>query len=45
VVNELEQVLGKPVVTANQATIWQTFRLLGISVGADRGGSLFRGKC
>jgi maleate isomerase len=45
VVNELEQVLGKPVVTANQATIWQTFRLLGISVGADRGGSLFRGTC
>ena len=31
VVAELERRLGKPVVTSNQATIWSTFRLLGLT--------------
>jgi maleate cis-trans isomerase len=31
VVDELERRLGKPVVTSNQATIWATFRSLGLT--------------
>lgn len=30
IVEALEQVIGKPVITANQATIWMTFNRLGI---------------
>ena len=30
-VDRLEKNLGKPVVTANQATIWAAFRTLGIT--------------
>jgi maleate isomerase len=42
VVNEIEEAVGKPVVTANQATIWKTLRLIGRSVPPGRGGSLFQ---
>jgi len=40
VVDEIERSVGKPVVTANQATIWKTFKLLGLPPKAARGGSL-----
>jgi len=41
VVDEIEKAVGKPVVTANQATIWKSFNLLGFSPKSNRGGSLF----
>ena len=39
---ELEQQLGKPVVTSNQAAIWRTARLAGVGDPIAAGGSLFR---
>jgi len=42
VVSEIESLTRKPVVTANQATIWKTFDLLGLCVNSNRGGSLFQ---
>ena len=42
VVDEIEAAVGKPVVTANQATVWKTFHLIGQPIAAGRGGTLFR---
>lgn len=41
VIEPLEQDLGKPVITANQATIWAALRMLGIGAVKGRYGSLF----
>ncbi|MET9200315.1 maleate cis-trans isomerase [Gordonia sp. NPDC003585] len=40
-VNGLEEKFGKPVLTANQVTVWQGLRLCGMSVFAPELGSLF----
>jgi maleate cis-trans isomerase len=40
---ELEQALGKPVLTANQVTAWYGLRLAGQTMTSDRLGTLFRG--
>ncbi|MEE1928171.1 decarboxylase [Streptomyces sp. TRM 70351] len=37
----LEEALGKPVLTANQVTVWEGLRLLGRPVTTDRLGALF----
>lgn len=42
VVEEIEQRLGKPVVTSNQAMIWDCLRLAGIEDRIDGYGRLFR---
>lgn len=42
VVERLEQAIGKPVVTANQATIWTTFQKLGYTEPIQGYGRLFR---
>jgi maleate cis-trans isomerase len=39
---ELEQVLGKPVLTANQVTAWYGLKLAGTHVQSDMLGTLFR---
>ncbi|NYF98397.1 maleate cis-trans isomerase family protein [Janibacter cremeus] len=44
VVPELEDRLGKPVLTANQVTIWQGLRLAGVTPSATQLGTLFRAK-
>ncbi|MFC4334471.1 maleate cis-trans isomerase family protein [Salininema proteolyticum] len=41
-VNTLEERIGKPVLTANQVTIWEGLRLAGSSATSDSLGSLFR---
>jgi maleate isomerase len=41
IIDMLERDLGKPVVTSNQATIWYTFRSLGISQSIKGYGELF----
>ncbi|PXW35555.1 UNVERIFIED_CONTAM: maleate cis-trans isomerase [Williamsia faeni] len=41
-IEELEQALGKPVLTANQVTAWYGLRLAGKQVTNDRLGTLFR---
>ena len=41
-VNPLEHRLGKPVLTANQVTIWEGLRLVGSSITSDALGALFR---
>lgn len=41
VVPELEARLGKPVLTANQVTIWQGLRLAGVTPSSPRLGALF----
>ncbi len=41
VIEPLEQDLGKPVITANQATIWAALRVLGVAAVKGRYGSLF----
>ncbi|TFD65323.1 maleate cis-trans isomerase family protein [Cryobacterium ruanii] len=41
-INELEAALGKPVLTANQVTVWQGLRLAGEIHSTDRLGTLFR---
>ncbi|MCX2971109.1 MULTISPECIES: maleate cis-trans isomerase family protein [Streptomyces] len=41
VVGDLEAALGKPVLTANQATLWEGLRLLDLTVTAPRLGALF----
>lgn len=41
-INELEEALGKPVVTANQVTAWYGLRLAGQTVRSERLGTLFR---
>ncbi|MEL7013075.1 MAG: ectoine utilization protein EutA [Pseudomonadota bacterium] len=40
-VEELEDLLGKPVVTSNQAMVWRCLRHLGITAKVPHGGSLF----
>ncbi len=42
VLRDLEQDLGKPVVSANQATMWDLLRLSGVRQPDDRWGSLFQ---
>jgi arylmalonate decarboxylase len=42
VIEELEQELGKPVVSANQATLWQILRAAGIDAPIDGYGELLR---
>ena len=42
VVEVLEKDLGKPVYTANQASAWEAFRLLGVDPGITNYGSLLR---
>ena len=41
-VDELEEALGKPVLTANQVTMWEAIRLAGVEPRADGLGMLFR---
>jgi maleate cis-trans isomerase len=40
-VRDLEQELGKPVLTANQVTVWEALRLAGRRVNAPALGALF----
>ncbi|TVT57310.1 maleate cis-trans isomerase [Amycolatopsis rhizosphaerae] len=42
VVNTIEERLGKPVLTANQVTIWEGLRLVGETPESDELGTLFR---
>lgn len=42
VLDALEQDLGKPVVSANQATVWDMLRLAGISPNLEGRGTLYR---
>ena len=42
VVEQLEQDLGKPVYTANQASIWEAFKILGVDPEVTEYGSLLR---
>jgi maleate cis-trans isomerase len=44
VLDALEQRVGKPVLTANQVSIWQGLRLAGADVPRDGLGTLFRGR-
>ena len=41
VINRLEDRLGKPVITSNQAMIWMALRLAGCDYQAPMGGRLF----
>jgi maleate isomerase len=41
-VEQLEQELGKPVITSNQAMVWRCMRHLGINSGVPSGGMLFK---
>lgn len=43
VVDRLEERLGKPVLTANQVTMWHALRLVGVDATGDGPGVLFRG--
>lgn len=43
IVPRLEQALGKPVLTANQVTLWQGLRLAGVEAKASGLGALFAG--
>ena len=42
IADRLEHAIGKPIVTSNQATIWATFRALGIGRVIPGCGALFR---
>jgi maleate isomerase len=42
ILDALEQDLGKPVVSANQATMWEMLRLAGINPGLEGRGTLYR---
>lgn len=44
VLDALEQRVGKPVLTANQVSIWQGLRLAGADTSRDGLGALFRGR-
>lgn len=44
VIPELESRLGKPVLTANQVTIWQGLRLAGVTPSSPQLGALFHGR-
>jgi maleate isomerase len=41
-VDQLEQELGKPIITSNQAMVWRCMRHLGINSGVPNGGMLFK---
>lgn len=41
-IDELEAAVGKPVLTANQVTMWEALRLAGVTGRAQRLGTLFR---
>jgi maleate isomerase len=41
IIPSLEQDLGKPVITSNQATLWDALKTLGVTYDADDLGSLF----
>lgn len=41
IVDQLERDLGKPVVTSNQATLWDALRTIGVSYSEVELGSLF----
>jgi maleate isomerase len=41
VIEELEQLLGKPVITSNQATLWSCLRKLGVDMRVNGLGQLF----
>ena len=43
IVAEMERAIGKPVITANQATIWELLRLAGASQSMPKLGRLFAG--
>ncbi|EBA04585.1 arylmalonate decarboxylase [Rhodobacteraceae bacterium HTCC2150] len=43
IVDQLEQILGKPVICSNQAMMWDCLRLAGIKDKIEGFGSLFRG--
>lgn len=43
VIENVETALGKPVVTANQASLWQCLRLAGIGAGIEGYGTLLKG--
>lgn len=43
-IDVLEQRLGKPVLTANQVTVWEGLRLAGVTPGVPGLGTLFRRK-
>ena len=42
IIDELEEEVGKPVVTSNQAMLWDTLRLAGIEDRLEGYGRLFR---
>jgi maleate cis-trans isomerase len=39
--DDLEQAAGKPVLTANQVTVWEGLRLAGLAAASERAGRLF----
>jgi maleate cis-trans isomerase len=41
-VDDIEARIGKPVLTANQVTVWEGLRIAGLPAKADRLGALFR---
>lgn len=41
-IDDIEQRIGKPVLTANQVTVWEALRIAGLQQRADRLGALFR---
>ncbi|MGH3467344.1 MAG: maleate cis-trans isomerase, partial [Thermocrispum sp.] len=42
VIPQIEERTGKPVLTANQVTVWEGLRIAGLPQRADRLGALFR---
>jgi len=40
-VQELETQVGKPVLTANQVSVWEGLRLMGVPAQADDVGTIF----
>ena len=42
VIDKIEQRIGKPVLTANQVTVWEGLRLAGLPQRAEQLGALFR---
>ena len=42
IIERLEQALGKPVVTSNQASMWLSLRKMGVDSEVPNAGKLFR---
>jgi maleate cis-trans isomerase len=40
IINKLEEALGKPVITSNQASFWATMRAVGLNETTEQFGSL-----